>query len=211
MAWRAKQIQDYVKAVQATVRSARPGALMGAYVGSWYGDYPALGHNYASPSADTGFWFDTPTYAEAGTAPQLDFLIAGCYYETATIYDAMTSGKGIGVTVEAAGTLCNRLVRGSTWTYAGIDCGPFSDDPAGLERAVQAACASTQGVMVFDLSHDVDRLWPTFSKLFHQRRKAPHQVVGSVIGLRRAEAVHESFHPWEPPIVISAGASGTGQ
>jgi len=211
IAWRAAQIQAYVERVKQTVKESRPAAQFGAYVGSWYGDYPALGHNYASPETEAGFWFSTPAFREAGTAPLLDFLICGCYYPTATIYDAMQNGTGIGTTVEAAGALCNRLVGGQTWTYAGIDCGDFANDPEGLQRAVQAACASTQGVMVFDLSHDMDHQWSTFAQIFHQKRVSPSQVAGSVDALRAHKRVVNRFHQPLRPVIIAAGSSGTGQ
>ncbi|HWD39219.1 MAG TPA: family 10 glycosylhydrolase, partial [Fimbriimonas sp.] len=211
MSWRAKQIQDYVLRVRQTVTSARPSALLGVYVGSWYGDYPALGHNYASPDSRAGFWFDDPGYKAAGTAGLVDFLIAGCYYSTATVYDAMRKGVGIGSTVEAAGSLCNRLVRDETWSYAGIDCGPFAKDPQGLCDALQAACASTQGVMVFDLSHDTDTLWPVFAKVFSKPMVAPHQVPGSTAALRAHRKLVDTFHQPERPVIIAAGSSGVGQ
>jgi Domain of unknown function/Glycosyl hydrolase-like 10 len=211
MAWRAKQIQDYVAKVRITIKAARPAAQFGVYVGSWYGDYPALGNDDAATETEAGFWFLTPSYRATGTAPLLDFLICGCYYPTPTIYEAMSNGTGIGSTIEAAGGLCNRLVGGETWTYAGIDCGDFAEDPAGLARAVQAACASTQGVMVFDLSHDMDKQWATFAHIFLQKRIAPHQVLGSSDALRAHHKLVESFHLPRRPIIIAAGTSGTGQ
>jgi hypothetical protein len=211
LAWRAARIKDFVADVGKTVRETRPQTKFGVYAGSWYGDYPALGHNYASDRSEPGFPFLTPTYQSAGTASLLDYLIVGCYYETATMYDAMGQGQGIGATIEGAGTLCNRLARSETWTYAGIDCGPFAHDPARLADAVQAACASTQGVMVFDLSHDMDDLWPTFAKIFGQARKAPHQVPNSLKTLRALRANYDRYGSHEPPIVIAAGSTGTGQ
>ena len=89
MAFRAEAIQSFVRNVRTAVKETRTNCLFGVYAGSWYGDYPANGHNYASPDADAGgFWFASPSYEKAGTAPLLDLLIAGCYYPTATIYDA---------------------------------------------------------------------------------------------------------------------------
>ena len=52
MAWRASTIQDYVRLARRTVTSARPGVRLGAYVGSWYGEYPRTGHNYADVDID---------------------------------------------------------------------------------------------------------------------------------------------------------------
>jgi hypothetical protein len=210
LAWRAARIRDFVGEV-ASIVHVHQHRQFGVYTGSWYGDYPALGHNYASDQTTAGFPFLTPTYQTAGTAGLLDFLIVGCYYQTATMYDAMVKGDGIGSTVEGAGTLCNRLARSATWTYAGIDCEPFAHDPTRLADAVQAACASTQGVMVFDLSHDVDDLWPAFAQIFKHPRKAPHQIPGALAKLRNMTAQYDRYQMIHRPIVIAAGGTGTGQ
>jgi hypothetical protein len=175
MAWRASTMQAYVQKVRQAVTTTRPSAQFGAYVGSWYGEYPRIGHNYASPDTDAGFWFLTPNYRKTGTAPLFDMLITGAYYPTATMYDALVKGKEIGTTVEAAGVLTNRLVRDQCWTYAGISLIDFKDNPEGLVAALQAACGATQGVMVFDLSHDIEPMWPVFAQAFAQPRTAPHE------------------------------------
>lgn len=212
MAFRAEAIKDFVLKVRYAVKSIRSKAQFGVYAGSWYGDYPALGHNYASPDVEAGFWFLSPAYRKQGTAPLLDFLIAGCYYPTPTIHEAMVRGVGIGNTVEASGTLVNRLVRDETWSYAGIALSDFKDDPAGLQAALQAACASTQGVMVFDLSHDVEPMWPVFAQAFAQRRESPnlHPEVLEAIKKRR-RSIDDLTGKHDPPVIIAAGSSGTGQ
>lgn len=211
MSFRAEAIQDYVRKVRYAVKAIRPTCLFGVYAGSWYGDYPALGHNYASPKTDAGFWFLSPKYLESGTAPLLDMLIAGCYYPTATIYEAMSRGTNIGSTVEASGTLVNRLVRDETWSYAGIALSDFKDDPRGLTNALQAACASTQGVMVFDLSHDIEPMWPVFAQAFAQKREPPHAHMDVLAEVKRRRARLDAIGQKDPPIVIAAGSSGTGQ
>ena len=212
MTFRADEIQDFVRKVRYAVKGLRPTCLFGCYAGSWYGDYPANGHNYASPQADAGgFWFASPGYQRAGTAPLLDLLVAGCYYPTATIYEAFGKGTPIGATVEASGTLVNRLVRDETWVYAGIALSDFKDDPMGLTNALQAALASAQGVMVFDLSHDVEPMWPVFAQAFAQRREAPTAHMDLLADVKRRRARLDLLGKKDPPIVIAAGSSGTGQ
>ncbi len=212
MAFRADEIKSFVQKVRYAVKGARPGCLFGVYAGSWYGDYPANGHNYASPDAAAGgFWFASPAYQRAGTAPLLDLLVAGCYYPTATIYDAFSKGGPIGATVEASGTLVDRLVRGDAWTYAGIALSDFKDDPDGLTNALQAALASTQGVMVFDLSHDVEPMWPIFARAFAQRREPPTARMDLLAEVKRRRAALDRLGKNDPPIVVAAGTSGTGQ
>jgi hypothetical protein len=210
MAWRASTIREFARKVRQTVASTRPGTQFSAYVGSWYGEYPRLGHNYASPDADAGFWFMSPNYRRTGTAPLFDFVISGAYYPNPTIYDAMVKGREIGTTVESAGTLTNRLVRDDAWTYAGISLSDFKENPEGLVNAMQAACASTQGVMVFDLSHDIEPMWPVFAQAFASPRAAPHSRPDVIALVRKRRAALDKAKAAEPAIVISSGATGAG-
>lgn len=211
VAWRAKTIQDYVKRARATITAIRPSIQLGAYVGSWYGEYPRIGHNYAAEAAEPGFWFASPDYRAAGTASQFDFLITGAYYPTATIYDAMVNNIGIGNTVESAGTLTNRLVRDQCWTYAGLSLSDFAGNPEGLLDAMQAACGSTQGVMIFDLSHNIEPMWPVFARAFAQARTAPNADRKNLADLRARRKALDAAGARDPAIVIASGSSGVGQ
>ena len=130
------------------------------------------------PDLEAGFWFLTPEYSQTGMAPLVDFMITGCYYPTATIYDAMSAGLPIGFSVEGAGQLSNRIVRDQTWVYAGISLDQFKGNPDGLRAAMQGACGSTQGVMVFDLSHEIEPMWMVFAQAFaSDPRAAPHSFL----------------------------------
>lgn len=211
MTWRAQELRNYVLSVRNLVKSIRPSCLFGVYTGSWYGEYPRLGQNWASPEAEAGFWFLTPSYAETGLAPQVDFLITGCYYPTATIRDAMARAVPIGFTVESAGQLSNRLVRDETWTYAGIALDQYRGNPDGLADALQAACGSTQGVMVFDLSHDIESALPVFRSAFRESVLPPHEAPGLLDEVRKRRAAVDKLGRRDPPIIISGGQSGTGQ
>ncbi len=211
MGWRAQVLHDYLAKVRHAIKEIRQTAELGLYVGSWYGDYPALGDNYASPLTKAGFWFLTPSFRSAGTAPLLDFLISGCYYATPTVYDAMCNGVAIGETIEAAGTLTNRMVRDECWSYAGIDLDDFQNDPDGLLNALQAACASTQGVMIFDLSHGIDPMWSVFERAFSVRKRPPHASTQALANVRRRRMLDDKAHIQEPPVVIAAGGAGVGQ
>lgn len=210
MAWRASVVRDFVAEVRKTITAVRPGIRLGMYVGSWYGEYPANGNNYASPKADAGFWFLSRNYRAAGDAPLVDYVIPGCYYTTATIHEAMGKGVGIGNTVEAAGQLVNRLVRDEAWTYAGLSLIDFKDNPEGLANALQAACTATEGVMVFDLSHDIDAMWPVFARAFSQPARPPH-MTDLMARVRKQRASLDRLGVKDPPITIAAGSAGIGQ
>ncbi|CAN5637241.1 hypothetical protein BH11ARM2_BH11ARM2_36330 [soil metagenome] len=211
LSWRAGVLKDFVADIRRHIQAIRPKVQLGVYAGSWYGEYAALGNNWASPEAEAGFWYLTPEYRQTGFAPLLDFLITGCYYPTATIYDAMGQAKSIGATVESAGLLTNRLVQDQTWTYAGIMLSDFKDNPEGLTAAMQAACGATQGVMVFDLSHDIDPMWPVFKTAFTVPRKAPHDDPSLLVEVRKRRRALVEMGRKDPPIPFLIGAPGAGQ
>ena len=209
--WRAKTIQDFVERIAKTVRAVRPQAQFGVYAGSWYGEYANLGSNYASPELDAGFWYLTNEYRLTGFADKLDFLITGCYYPTATIHEAFSTGVPVGYTVEYAGYLSNQVARDQAWTYAGIMLSQYRNDPAALARALQAACSSTQGVMVFDLSHDIEGFWPVFQQAFRTAAKAPHKAPGLLQDVRKRRSLLDARSPTGRAVKIIQGQAGAGQ
>ncbi|RYG48725.1 hypothetical protein EON79_03605 [bacterium] len=211
LAWRAGVLKGFVAEVKERIQAIRPNTQLGVYAGSWYGEYASIGNNWASPEVEGGFWYLTPEYRQTGFAPLVDFLITGCYYPTATIYDAMGQSKPIGPTVEAAGLLTNRLAGDATWTYAGIMLSDFKENPEGLADAMQAACGATQGVMVFDLSHDIEPMWPVFKQAFTVPRKAPHSDPALMTEVRKRRAALERAGVKQPPVPFLTGAPGAGQ
>ena len=209
LAFRARSIRRFVREIRQTLDSVKPGFLLGVYSGSWYGEYATYGQNYGSSSLDAGFWFLSKNYRESGLAADLDVLMTGCYYPIPTVHEALQRAKPIGSTVEAAGYLTNRVVRDQTWSYAGISLDQFKGDPSGLGNALQAACSSTQGVMVFDLSHDIEPMWPVFERAFRDRKQAPHQTnLLREIRSRRASLDRQGIA--DPPVMILGGSSGVG-
>ncbi len=211
MAWRAMTLRRFVRDVRSWIRDVNPQMQLGVYAGSWYGEYPSLGNNWASDSFDGGFWFLTPEYQRTGFASDIDFLITGCYYPTGTIHQAMQDNVGIGATVEAAGYLSARAARDSTWTMAGIMLSQFKGNPDALMNVLQGACGTTQGVMVFDLSHGIDEFWPTFKQAFTVPAKAPQTRPDVLATVRKRRATLDKMGKTPPPVIITAGSSGTGQ
>jgi hypothetical protein len=210
LTWRANVLKYFAKDVRDAIRKIKPNVQLGVYAGSWFGDYQQYGNNWSAPAVEAGFWFMTPEYKRSGMAPFLDFLITGCYYPTATIYDAMTEGRGIGNTVEAAGDLSYRAAHDQTFVYAGLSLIDFKDNPEGLTRSIQAAVATTNGVMVFDLSHDIEPMWPVFAKAFAKPKRAPHAQAGFLSEARRLRIAMDRKGVKEPPIIIAAGSAGVG-
>lgn len=208
LTWRAQTLTDWVKNVRAHIPK---GKQFGIYAGSWYGDYAQYGNNYGSDQLQAGFPFLTRYYQKTGFASSLDVLITGCYYDTPTIVDAMKVSGPIGRTIEAAGVISNRVARDQCWTYAGLMLSDFDKDHSRLGAALQAACATTQGVMVFDLSHNIDQYWDVFARAFSSDlKKAPHQVPGLIQTVRNTRLVWEKNGWKEPPFPFFHGAPGAG-
>jgi len=211
LSWRALTLRNFIARVRQEIKSVRENALFGIYAGSWYGEYPSFGANYASSETDAGFWFLTPNYQKTGFAGHLDLFVSGCYYPTSTIYEAMENGTPIGTTVEASGAMSNRLIRDRAWTYAGIALSQFRDNPRGLQNALQAACAVSQGVMVFDLSHNIDPMWPVFKQAFSMKLRPPHLYPDVLTDVRKKRVASEMRGTKERAVPILAGAAGAGQ
>ena len=210
LVFRALSLRNWLADAVRTVKTLRPQATVSTYVGSWYPDYPDVGANWAADDLSAGFRFLNDSYRQTGWAGLTDFITTGCYYQTATLSEAAAKGLSIGDSVEAAGQFSNRAVHDQTFVYAGISLDKFKSRPAELRRVLQAACATTQGVMCFDLSHDIDALWPIFTEAFQKPVLAPHQVPGLLSDLRAQKAAQKAAGTPEPPVILYRGTSGTG-
>ena len=208
--WHALTIRNWLARAVNTVKEIRPTTTVSTYVGSWYGDYFNIGSNWGADDLQAGFRALTDDYRRTGYAGMLDWIATGCYYPTAGIADADTLGVSPGDTIEAAGQLSNRCVNNKTWVYAGIELDQFYGNPEGLERALQAAAASTQGVMVFDLSHHIDQFWPVFQKAFSKPAAAPHAIPGLREQVDAEVARRHAAGIIDPPVIINNGMPGTG-
>lgn len=207
--FRAKTMRDYILRVRAEIAKIRS-CQFGIYAGSWYGEYASYGANYGSRDLEAGFWYLSSAYSKTGFADSLDLLIPGCYYRTATIFDAMRKGQPIGQTVEMAAALCNRVADDETWVYPGIMLLDYLKDPDMLKPALQAACAAGQGVMVFDYSHDFDKFEKIIQTAFSSPTRAPHADPRNLKELKslRAQAIRRGDR--KPPVVIASGSAGAG-
>jgi hypothetical protein len=200
--FRALTLRNFLADARATLKFLRPNALLGVYAGSAYGDYERFGSNWASDKFDGGFPYLTHAYQKTGFAPLLDVLYTGTYYRLGTIAEAMESGQPEGRTVEAGGYLANRAVRDECWTYASIMLADFWGNRDGLESALQAAAASTQGVMVFDLSHRIDEVWDILERAFKVPAKAPHTIPGLLRQVHQTRKSLDESGFREPPVKI---------
>jgi uncharacterized lipoprotein YddW (UPF0748 family) len=208
--FRTLTIRNWLASAVATVKAIRPAATVSVYAGSWYPDYPPLGSNWAADDFSAGLRFLTPSYQKTGFAGLTDWITTGCYYIPGTIADAQASGQSAGSSVEAAGQFSNRAVNDQTWVYAGIALSNYNGHPELLLKALQGATASTQGVMVFDLSHNIDQFWTTFQTAFSTPAAPPQSVPGLLDDLRRQHAAVKAAGTPQPPVILYNGTSGTG-
>ena len=208
--FRTLTIRNWLASAVATVKAIRPTATVSVYAGSWYPDYPSLGSNWAADDFSAGLRFLTPSYQKTGFAGLTDWMTTGCYYGPGTIADAQASGQSAGSSVEAAGQFSNRAVNDQTWVYAGIALSNYNGHPELLLQALQGATASTQGVMVFDLSHNIDQFWTTFQTAFATPAAPPQSVPGLLDDLRRQHAAAKAAGTPQPPVILYNGTSGTG-
>lgn len=208
--FRALTLRNFLAEVVKTVRGIRADAQVGTYVGSWYPDYPDLGANWAADDLAIGYRFHDDAFRRTGWAGLVDFVVTGCYHTTASIREAAEGGTGIGATVEAAGQLSNRAVNDQTLVYAGLSLDRFKGNPDGLRRALQAAAATTQGIMCFDLSHDIDPLWEVFADAFKTPAAPPHRAPGLMAAIRAEKEKRRASGVPDPPVILYRGVSGTG-
>jgi uncharacterized lipoprotein YddW (UPF0748 family) len=210
LTFRALNLRNFLAEVVRTVKGARPNVTVSTYVGSWYPDYPDVGANWAADDFTAGYRFLNESYRKTGWAGLTDFVVTGCYYKTASMAEANALGQPIGETVEAAGQFSNRAVNDQSWTYAGIALSDFKGKPDDLKKALQAAAATTQGIMVFDLSHDIEPMWPVFTQAFQKPAVPPHTVSDALADVRRQHAAKVASGVQDPPTILYRGASGTG-
>jgi len=210
MTFRALSLRNWLADAVRTAKTIRPEMTVNTYAGSWYPDYPGVGANWGAPDLQAGFFFLNDAYKATGWAGIVDFVTTGCYYTTATIAEAVQKGANIGDSVEAAGQFSNRAVNDQAIVYAGISLDRFDGNADGLRRALQAAAASTQGVMVFDFSHNIDQFWPVFTQAFSTPAVPPHAVPGLIDELRSKHEAQRTLNAPQPPVVIYRGTSGTG-
>lgn len=212
LVWRAGVITSWLDKAAQIVRSARPQAQVAVYAGSWYGDYEKVGSNWAGPDFTAPYHWLTPAYQATAYAGALDWLTTGCYYYPATIAEVAGTGGGPGATVEGAGQFSNLVVSDTAWTYAGIYAMSYQGHPDQFERAIAAAMASTQGVMIFDMSQIIQYDWwdVMAGALAGDTGQAPNLVPRLLAQVRGDHATERAQGVPPPPLPSYVGLEGTG-
>jgi len=188
--WRAKNILSWLGDASKLVRTKRPGAKIGVYVGSWYKTYYTVGVNWASDEFAPGYDWMSPAYNTSGYAHLLDWVATGCYHPIATRDQAKNAGLDDSYTVQAAAELANQAIGDMAFHYAGLYVVDYKGSPEAFLEAIQAARTYSQGVMIFDLSHlEEYAWWNVLDEAFKEKKDAPHdvpQLLTAVRGLRKS-------------------------
>lgn len=210
--WRAETIRTWLEQASQIIRTKRPNAKIGVYVGSWYGTYYTVGVNWACPDFAPGYSWMSDRYGQTAYAGLLDWITTGCYHPVATREQARTAGLDDNYTVQAAAELSSKAIGDEAFFYAGLYLQDYRSSPEAFREAIRAARSYSQGVMLFDLSHIEDYgWWPILEQEFPDRRTAPHDVSGllsSVRAMHRAILSSGDRHAQRSPAPEAAQAPG---
>jgi len=173
--WRAKVIHDFFITARTALKGKYPKIQFGDYTGSWYPTYYEVGVNWASKDYDPSQHFDwaTPAYKNFGYAEALDLYTTGSYYFEVDKKEAQNidiskvnrieAGQGTGkddwYTVEGSAEMAMKLMKGKVPVYAGVYVEQYKKDEAQFVKALKMCRKKSDGVMVFDIVHVIEKNW----------------------------------------------------
>lgn len=173
--WRASVIKGFIVEARKQLKEINPRLLVGDYTGAWYPTYYYVGVNWASERFDPAQYFDwaTPEYRKTGYAEQLDIYMTGLYYTLVTKAEVDAANSAVGQRTEAGMTddqsywycieggaeWARRLTAGVVPVTGSIYVDQYGNDAERFTRAVAEALRDTDGLMLFDIVHIIQRDW----------------------------------------------------
>lgn len=178
--WRTSVIYNYIRDARMAVKKIKPQIVFGDYTGAWYPTYYELGVNWASNKYDPSAEYDwaTPDYKNYGYAELLDLYTTGCYFYEVTKKEveelneremkkamatrteaAMGKGKEYWYSVEGSAELAMNVTKGAVPVYGGLYVEQYDGHPEQFKKAVQMCLEKTDGLMVFDIIHIINKNW----------------------------------------------------
>lgn len=174
--WRASVIYHFFEKARSVTKQANPNILFGTYTGAWYPVYYELGVNWASKKYDPSKDYDwaTENYKNFGYAELLDLYMTGLYFYEVTIEEveklnevsmekrgeaAMGAGKDYWYSVEGSAKLANKVIKGVVPVTGSLYVEQYENNTGQFSRAVQMAYNSTDGLMIFDIVHIINKDW----------------------------------------------------
>lgn len=170
--WRASIIHGFFARAKRELAEVNPRMKFGAYTGAWYPSYFEVGVNWASNTYDPSqeFAWATPDYKKYGYAELLDIYTNGNYYWPVTIEEYRQgdrshlnetdsqASQGDHLSVEGGCRYSRRLLQGHPF-IGGLYVEDYKRDSVQFKRAVEMNLRESDGVMIFDIVHIVDRNW----------------------------------------------------
>lgn len=170
--WRASVIHGFFARTKEALAEVAPKLKFGAYTGAWYPSYYEVGVNWAAPSYDPSEEFDwaTPEYRDYGYADLLDIYTNGNYYWPVTVEEYRSRNaahrnetdsevqRGDHLSVEGGCRYSRRLLGGRPF-IGGMYVEDYRHDTVQFKRAVEMNLRESDGVMIFDIVHIIDRDW----------------------------------------------------
>lgn len=174
--WRASVIYNFIKTARSEMKAINPNLLFGDYTGAWYPLYYELGVNWASQNYDPSQEYDwaTPEYKNFGYAELLDVYMSGLYFAEVTMAEvkqmneeamqkrgeaAMGKGREYWYSVEGSAKLAKSVLHDAVPLTGSIYVEQYDKDPEQFKRAASMALNATDGLMVFDVVHIIQRGW----------------------------------------------------
>lgn len=171
--WRSKNIYDFMAMLRGKVKQVSPDICFGTYTGAWYPSYYEVGVNFASKEYDPSVDYEwaSAEYKNTGYAELMDLYTTGNYYTDITIEEYKKHGseiwnetdskaqQGIWYCVEGS---CKNLkaIMGDNPFVGGILVDQFYNDPTKLSKSIEMNLKESNGVMLFDIVHIIDKnLW----------------------------------------------------
>ncbi|MGV3766378.1 MAG: alpha amylase family protein [Chitinophagaceae bacterium] len=178
--WRASVIYGFFSKAREQVKKLNPSIAFATYTGAWYNTYYEVGVNWASNTYDPSKEYDwaTPEYKQYGYAELLDFLMTGCYFyevskaeveasnkiKAARLEAGMEQKRDPVYSVQGSAALSMRLVKGRIPVYAGLYVEQYVENGEQFEKAVEMCRRESNGAMIFDLVHLVQKGWWKYMK-----------------------------------------------
>lgn len=170
--WRASVIYNFFKETREVLKTARPDIIFAAYTGAWYPSYYEVGANWASKDYDPSKDFDwaTSNYKNYAYAELLDLYTNGNYYWNVTLEEYRKSNgtyknetdseisKGEHLCVEG-GCIYSRKLLGKNPFCGGLYVEDYKNDVNQFKKAVKMNLKMSDGLMVFDIVHIINRNW----------------------------------------------------
>lgn len=155
LAFRAGIICDFVTNVSDSMKTIRPDLELNYWAASWIHAIEKNGQNWASPRSEwcKKYPYGSDAYQKAGFAPALDNFIVGAYLER--VY-----GPEDNESVEYALNRADSIIMGDCHVIGSIQSINHSADPTdphNLTNAVKCCLEKSEGLMVFDVVHIINR------------------------------------------------------